>query len=158
LIASRLLPYVPPRALMAPGLLVAAAGMALLAGLHTDSRYLPHILPAEIVVGLGMGCVMVPAFSVGTQGVERSEIGVASATVNTAQQVGGSVGTALLNTIATSVTAASMASPAQGPAGRLVALVHGYAAATRWAVVVFIVAAALAALMIDLGAARRRPG
>ena len=158
LIASRLLPYVPPRALMSPGLLVAAAGMALLAGLRIDSRYLPHILPAEIVVGLGMGCVMVPAFSVGTQGVERSEIGVAAATVNTAQQVGGYVGTALLNTIATGVTAASMAFPAEGPAGRLVALVHGYAAATRWAVVVFVVAAALAALMIDVGAPQRRPG
>ena len=51
-----------------------------------------------------------------------------------------------------------MAFPAEGPAGRLVALVHGYAAATRWAVVVFVVAAALAALMIDVGAPQRRPG
>jgi len=64
----------------------------------------------------------------------------------------------MLNTIATGVTAASIADPAQGPTGRLVALVHGYAAATRWAVVVLVAAAALAALMIDLGAPRRGPG
>ena len=46
-----------------------------------------------------MGCIFAPAFSTATLGVERQEAGIASAMVNTSQQVGGSVGTALLSTL-----------------------------------------------------------
>jgi len=104
LIASRLMPHVPPRALMAPGAVVAAAGMALLTQLHVDSNYLTLVLPAEVLLGLGISCVMVPAFSTATQRIDPREAGVASAIVNTASQIGGSLGTALLNTIAISAT------------------------------------------------------
>src|SRR5207245_1015503 len=110
LIAGRLVPRVPARVLMAPGALVAAAGMALLSQLQADSSYLTVVLPAEVLLGMGTSCVMVPAFSIGTLGVDRREAGVAAATVNTAQQVGGSLGTAVLNTIATSATVAYVAS------------------------------------------------
>ena len=105
LIASRLMPHVPPRALMAPGALVAATGMALLTQLQPGSAYLSLVLPAEILLGLGVSCVMVPAFSTATQRVDQREAGIAAAAVNTASQVGGSLGTALLNTIAVSAAA-----------------------------------------------------
>jgi hypothetical protein len=63
LIASRLMPHVPPRGLMAPGAFVAGAGMALLTLLNVNSGYVTQVLPAEILLGLGVACVMVPAFS-----------------------------------------------------------------------------------------------
>ena len=141
LIASRLMPHVPPRALMAPGALVAAAGMALLTQLNVDSGYLTVVLPAEVLLGLGISCVMVPAFSTATQRVDPREAGIASATVNTANQVGGSLGTAVLNTIATSATA--------GFAGaRAAAIVHGFAVATAWGAAILVACAVVAAVLI----------
>ncbi|GAA2685412.1 MFS transporter [Streptomyces aculeolatus] len=104
-LAGRLLPKVPPRALIVPGLLCAAAGTGWLATLDAGSSYAAGVLPAELVVGVGMGLVMAPAINYATHGVREEEAGVASATVNTSQQIGGSIGTALLNTVATSATA-----------------------------------------------------
>jgi MFS family permease len=141
LIASRLMPFVPPRALMAPGALVAAAGMALLTFLHVNSAYATQVLPAEILLGLGVACVMVPAFSTATQGVDPREAGIASAAVNTAQQIGGSLGTALLNTIAASATIGFLGS-------RPEALVHGYSVATMWGTAILLLGALGAALLI----------
>ena len=141
LIASRLMPHVPPRALMAPGAVVAAAGMALLTQLHVDSNYLTVVLPAEMLLGLGISCVMVPAFSTATQRVDPREAGVASAIVNTASQIGGSLGTALLNTIAISATAGFV-----GP--RAAALVHGFSVATGWGTAILLLGALGAALLI----------
>jgi predicted MFS family arabinose efflux permease len=86
-IASLLMPHVPPRALIAPGALMAAAGMLVLTQLQITGSYLTHVLPAEILVGIGIACVMVPAFSTATLGVDQREAGAAAATVNTASQV-----------------------------------------------------------------------
>jgi EmrB/QacA subfamily drug resistance transporter len=147
LIASRLMPHVPPRALMAPGALVAAAGMALLTQLQLDSGYMTLVLPAEILLGLGISCVMVPAFSTATQKVAPREAGVASATVNTAQQIGGSLGTALLNTAATSATASYLALHTVAP--RAAGLVYGFSVATAWGVAILLLGAVAAALLIN---------
>ncbi|MGV9383982.1 MFS transporter [Nonomuraea sp. NPDC003707] len=144
-IASPLLPRVPARLLIVPGLLVTATGLLLLTGLTPESDYLTVIVPAEVLLGGGIGCVITPGFSVVTQGVDRREAGVASAMVNTAQQVGGSLGAALLNTVATAATAASLR--AGLPQAR--ALVHGYTTATAWGAGVLLLAAALAALLIN---------
>jgi EmrB/QacA subfamily drug resistance transporter len=142
LIASRLMPYVPPRALMAPGAAVAAAGMAPLTQLNVDSAYLTLVMPAEVLLGLGISCVMVPAFSIATQRVDPREVGVASATVNTAQQIGGSLGTALLNTIAITATAGYVGA-------RAAALVHGFSAATAWGVAILVLGALVAGILIN---------
>jgi EmrB/QacA subfamily drug resistance transporter len=99
LIARPLLPRLQPRILMAPGALVAAAGMVLLTQLHAGAGSFMLLLPAEVLLGAGTACVMVAAFSVGTLGVERRLAGAAAATVTTAQQVGGSLGVALLNAV-----------------------------------------------------------
>jgi EmrB/QacA subfamily drug resistance transporter len=147
LIAGRLMPHVPPRALMAPGALVAAAGMALLSQLQVDSGFLTLVLPAEILLGLGISCVMVPAFSTATQKVDQREAGVASAMVNTAQQIGGSLGTALLNTAAISATAGYLVLHTLAP--RAAGLVYGFSVATAWGVAILLLGAVSAALLIN---------
>jgi hypothetical protein len=76
--------------------------MAWLTGIGLGSHYLGAVLPQLIVTGIGLGLVMPPAMQMATGGVAAEDAGVASATVNAMQQVGGSVGTALLNTLATS--------------------------------------------------------
>jgi EmrB/QacA subfamily drug resistance transporter len=104
-VVSRLLPRVAPRALMAPGALVAALGMGVLTLLPGGGGYVTHVLPAEILLGGGISGLMVPAFSVATLGLDPRQAGVGSALANTATQVGGSLGIALLNTVAAGATA-----------------------------------------------------
>jgi EmrB/QacA subfamily drug resistance transporter len=144
LVARRLMPRVPPRALMAPGAVVAAAGLALLTQIHVDSGFLTLVLPAEVLLGLGISTAMVPAFSTATHRVDPREAGVASAIVNTAQQVGASLGTAVLNTIAATATAAFA-----GP--RVEALVHGFALATGWGAAIMLLGALAAMWLINAG-------
>jgi EmrB/QacA subfamily drug resistance transporter len=146
LISRALLPRLSPRWLMAPGLLVGALGMATLTWLHAGGGYAAHILPAEILLGLGMGAVFVPAFSTATLGIQPREAGVASAVAGTAQQIGASVGTALLNTIAAAATASYLVAHAHAPLPG--ALVHGYATAAGWAAAILLVAAATVGLLV----------
>jgi MFS family permease len=149
-IAARLMPRLPARALMAPGALVAAAGMGLLTQLQPDTNYLTLVLPAELLLGLGTSCVMVPAFSIGTLGVDRREAGIAAAAVNTFSQIGGSLGVAVLNTIAASATAAYLVVNSDGQS-RVEAIVHGYSVATEWGVAILILGAIVAAVLINAG-------
>jgi EmrB/QacA subfamily drug resistance transporter len=95
-----LLTRVSPRILVPFGLLIAAVGMALLTNIGLTSNYSVDVLPTLLLVGAGLGLVFAPAFTIGTLGVEPGDSGVASAMVNVAQQIGGSIGTSLLNTIA----------------------------------------------------------
>jgi hypothetical protein len=127
-IATRLMNRVPARAIVVPGLLLTALGMFWLTRLHVGSPYISGVLPSELLLGLGMGMIFVPAIQTATAGVDQREAGIASAIVNATQQAGGSIGTALLNTIATSATVAYAATHAAGPA----ALVHGYTTAAMW--------------------------
>jgi MFS family permease len=111
--------------LIVPGLLVAAAAIAMVSRLTVSSAYLDGVLPAEIVLGLGIGCVFVPAMSTATQRVAPRDAGVAAAVVNTAQQVGGSLGTALLNTIFTTSVASFATANGVSPLSPQAAI-HGY--------------------------------
>ncbi len=128
-LASGLLPRIGPRALMTTGLVLGALGLAWFTQVGVHTSYLSHVLPAEIVVSLGMGLAFVPLSSTALIGVEPRDAGVASALVNTTQQVGGSLGTALLNTVAASATASFLV--AHGPSAPELAagLVHGYTTA-----------------------------
>ncbi|MFB7866383.1 MFS transporter [Streptomyces sp. NPDC056069] len=160
-IGARLMTRVPPRLLMGPGFLTAALGMLLLTQLEIGSSYAGLILPAQLLLGLGMGTAFMPAMSLATHGVDPRDAGVASAMVNTSQQVGGAIGTALLNTIAASATTAYLADHAVGattPAAQkllqLQGMVEGYAAAIWWAVGILVVSATLALTLINTG----RPG
>jgi EmrB/QacA subfamily drug resistance transporter len=123
-------PRVRPRTLMVPGLLLAAAGVALVAALHPGDGYTSHILPAEILLGAGTGCVFTPAIMVVTSGVDPRNAGVAAAVANTAMQIGGSAGVALLNTVAVTTTRHYRTGhPAANAAG---ALLRGFATAAGW--------------------------
>ncbi|TMB68593.1 MAG: MFS transporter [Chloroflexi bacterium] len=150
-IAAVLMPRVPARWIMAPGALTAAAGMLILTQIQVDSGFVTHVLPAEILLGIGIACVMAPAFNVGTRGVDPRQAGVAAATVNAATQIGASLGTAILNAIAASATAAYLAGFRPSPAIVNQALVHGYAVATAWAAGVLVLGAVSTAVLIDAG-------
>ncbi|WP_229379297.1 MFS transporter [Streptomyces sp. VRA16 Mangrove soil] len=154
-IGARLMTRVPPRLLMGPGFLLAALGMGLLTQLTVDASYPALILPAQLLLGLGMGTAFMPAMSLATIGVEARDAGVASAMVNTSQQVGGAIGTALLNTIAASATTAYIADHAAGAGNpqllQAQAMVNGYTHAIWWAVGILLVSATLALTLINTG-------
>jgi EmrB/QacA subfamily drug resistance transporter len=139
---------VSPRLLIPSGMGIAAIGMWVLTGLTLQSSYVSHILPATIILGLGLGMVFASAINVATSGVDQDDAGVASATVNTMQQVGGSVGTALLNTIAASAATAYVASHAVTPTLAAAAAVHSYTVTFWWASAIFAAAAAICAIVL----------
>ncbi|UNO41495.1 MFS transporter [Streptomyces sp. MST-110588] len=154
-IGARLMTRVRPRLLMAPGFLLAAVGMLMLTRIGLDTSYPALILPAFLLLGLGMGTAFMPAMSLATHGVQPRDAGVASAMVNTSQQVGGAIGTALLNTIAASATTAYATSHAAGARSpellKLQSMVHGYTSAIWWAAGILVVSAALAFTFISTG-------
>lgn len=133
MIAARLLPRLGPRPLIPPGMAIAAAGLALITGITTDSSYAGNVLPGLLVMGVGFGLIMAPSFETATNGVAPSDAGVASAMVNTSQQIGGSLGTALLSTMFANA-AASFVAPAglAPPLAAAEAAVHGYTVAFWW--------------------------
>src|SRR5215211_1427081 len=150
--STALLPRTGPRPLMTLGMVLAAAGMVLLAQLGVDSTYAAHVLPGLIIAGLGLGLVMAPAMNTATLGVESADAGVASATVNTMQQVGGSLGTALLSTLSASAASSYLAGKQPGPEAAVQAAVHGYTTAFWWAAAIFTVGAVASALLLRAGA------
>ncbi|HTW03047.1 MAG TPA: MFS transporter [Streptosporangiaceae bacterium] len=128
---------VGPRVLIAGGMLLAAAGTALLTQITVTSSYVSAVLPAFLIMGLGFGMIFAPAINAATTGVRREDSGVASALVNTMQQVGGSVGTSALSTVALDATATYLVTHhAAGPLASAIAATHGYTVA-------FIISAAL---------------
>ncbi|MCP9208590.1 MFS transporter [Streptomyces sp. NEAU-Y11] len=154
-IGTRLMTRVPARLLMGPGFVVAALGMLILTQIDLDTSYTWQILPGFILLGLGMGTAFMPAMSLSTHGVQPSDAGVASAMVNTSQQVGGAIGTALLNTIAASATTdyakSHLLSAPSRKALELEAMVHGYTTAIWWAVGILTVAALIAITFVNAG-------
>jgi MFS family permease len=129
-VSAVLLPRFGPRILIPAGLLVAAAGLVILAAqLGVQTSYPSTILPALVVIGLGLGLVFACAINTATYGAAREDAGVASAMVNTNQQVGGSIGTALLNTIAASAFTSYLLTHGQSAAAQAGAAVHSYTVA-----------------------------
>jgi len=125
--SGALMPRTGPRPLIPAGLLVAAGGLVILAaqlGLRTS--YLDWILPALLLVGAGLGVVFGCALNTATYGTGAADAGVAAALVNTNQQVGGSVGTALLNTLAASALTSYVLAHGRGPLVLAQAAVHSY--------------------------------
>ncbi len=137
IVSQRLLAKNGPRPHMVVGMLLGAAAMLYLTQLDAGSSYVFGVLPALILMGVGMGNIFPPAFQTATFGVDRADTGVASAMVNTMQQVGGSVGTALLSSIfASAVTSYASGRPST-PEVIQAATVHGYTVAFWVAAAVF---------------------
>ncbi|MDT0448788.1 MFS transporter [Streptomyces hesseae] len=152
-IGTRLMTRVPARWLMGPGFLLAAAGMVLLTQIDLDTSYATVVLPGLMMMGLGMGTAFMPAMSLATHGVQPRDAGVASAMVNTSQQVGGAIGTALLNTIAASATTDYFKSHMAGATNQKVltfqSMVHGYSTAVWWAVGILSLSALVAVVFVN---------
>ncbi len=142
-VPSLLLPRIGPKLVVSSGFLVAAIGMAWLTriGLHTG--YASHILPALILLGLGLGGAMSTAFQSATAGVHHEDAGVASATINTSQQVGGSIGTALLSTIAASAASDYLTNRQPTPLNVAQSLIESYTTSFWWAAGIFLAGAAI---------------
>jgi EmrB/QacA subfamily drug resistance transporter len=155
LIVTRLLPRVGPRPLIITGQLLGAAGLLVMWRLHIGSSYAGHVLPALLVMGLGMGMIFASCFNTATAGTQPSDAGVASALVNTGQQVGGALGTALLNTIAATVTSSYVAGHLTGGRASTAVVNAGAVAGDTRAFLVsagiFLVAAVVSAVVLPGG-------
>ncbi|TMK97096.1 MAG: MFS transporter [Actinobacteria bacterium] len=145
---SLLLARLGPRPLITAGMAAAAVGMALLTRLGLHAAYALDILPALLLIGAGIGLVMAPAMNTATAGIRPGDSGIASALVNTSQQIGGSIGTALLNTLATSATASYLATHRTGQALAAHATLHGYTVAFWTSAGVFALGAILCGLLL----------
>jgi EmrB/QacA subfamily drug resistance transporter len=152
--ASRLLPRFGPRAVMSVGLLMAAAGLGVFSTIDVHSTYVATVLPAELIVSLGMGMAFVSLSSTALIGVNPEDAGVASALVNATQQTGGSLGAALINTIATTVTASYLVSNGHSPAALVAGAIDGYTTAFVFSASVLGAAAVAAFVLIQR---HRRP-
>ena len=134
-----------------PGLLLSALGAALFTTLTPGAAYVTHVLPSELLLGLGLGLAIVPCISTATQNADPKDVGVTSAMTNTSQQIGASIGTALLNTIAAAATATYLAAHAADSSGVVAkATVHGYATASVWVAGIFVLAALVGGVLIDV--------
>ncbi len=156
-VQTRVIQRTGVKPLVLAGTTLAAIGMFLFTHLTPSSTYAADVLPGLLVLGVGMGCIFAPAFSTATLGVEGREAGVASAMVNTSQQVGGSVGTSLLSTIFASAVASYAASHVHTAGLADAAAVHGYTTAFWWSVGIFVVSFLLALVILPGRAKARVP-
>ena len=142
------LPPIGPRPLITAGMLLGAGGTAYLAQLTVTSSYLESVLPALLIMGLGFGTIFAAAVNSATAGVPYEDSGVASALVNTMQQVGGSIGISVLSTITASVTASYLIAHHTSPQAPAIAATHGYTVAFAISAALLGLGAILAILML----------
>ena len=150
--STLLMPRLGPRILVSTGLIIAAGGLVILAAeLSPTTSYAAAILPALLVVGIGLGLVFSSAMNTATYGADPADAGVASAMVNTCQQIGGSIGTALLNTIAASALSSYLVIHGHSLAAQSGAAVHSYVVAFWVAAAIFAASAVLCGLILRPG-------
>lgn len=148
---TRLVPRVGPRPLIPVGMALAAAGMWWLGRLGIDATYAHDVLGPIIVLGVGMGLAFSPAVATATSGVQARDAGVASAMVNTSQQIGGAIGTAALSTIFTAALTRYLENHSPTPSIATAAAIHGYTVAFHIAAVLFCIGAVATALILRTG-------
>jgi EmrB/QacA subfamily drug resistance transporter len=150
--SALLMPRLGPRVLVPTGLVVAAGGLVILSvGMSPTSGYAAVVLPALVVMGLGLGLVFSAAINTATYGADQADAGVASAMVNTGQQIGGSIGTALLNTVAAGALSSYLASHGHSSQAQVGAAVHSYVVAFWVAAAIFAGAAVVCGLILRPG-------
>jgi len=140
-----------PKIIVPIGLLLGAVSLYELHDVGVATAYVTHVLPYIILLGLGFGLTIAPAFSTGTLGLSPQDAGVGSAAVNTSQQIGGSIGTALLNTLAASAAAAYLVGRTVTAATDKASALRGYTTAFEWSAAIFVVGAVVAGLVLKRG-------
>jgi EmrB/QacA subfamily drug resistance transporter len=120
--AARLVDRFTPKPVLVTGLAVVTVGFVLLTRISGHGDYASHVLPALLVLGVGLGLTFVPVTIAATTGVAPAESGLASGLLNTTQQVGGSLGLAILSAVSTS----RITSALHSDSGLPIALTHGF--------------------------------
>jgi EmrB/QacA subfamily drug resistance transporter len=148
-VQTKLLPRFGVRPIIMTGMTLGAVAMlAFFSQLSPTSTYAADVLPGLLIIGIGMPCIFAPSFATATLGVDRYEAGVASALVNTCQQVGGAVGTAVLSTIFANAASSYVSSHARGPGLAASAAVLGYTTAFYVSAGMFAIGLVVASLVL----------
>jgi EmrB/QacA subfamily drug resistance transporter len=150
IVSTRLLPRTGPRPLVRAGMLTGALGMVLLTRIGVDTAYATHVLPSLVLIGVGFGLTVAPSFALATVVPERDS-GVASGMVNVSQQIGGSIGTALLSTMAASAASDFVATRGSAPEVLHQAAVEGYTTGFWWAAGIFALGALVCGSLLRPG-------
>jgi EmrB/QacA subfamily drug resistance transporter len=124
-IASQAVKKLDVRAICVTGLLLSAAGYLLLMRIDVDSTYVAIILPALVIMSVGMGLTFVPVTLLATTNLPEDDAGLASGLLNTSQQIGGSLGLAILATLYTSKLIHPFPVPSEIVSGDRVAFLAG---------------------------------
>ncbi|WP_245722207.1 MFS transporter [Nocardia crassostreae] len=149
-IASKLLPQLGPRVLMLAGALLGAVGLIYLAQLQIGQSYWAAVLPAEILIALGMAQIFVAMQATALYAIDDRDTGVASGLLNAVQQIGASIGTALLTTIAVQVSTRYVLTHPPTPDLSARAAVHRYSIGFYWCAAFFVTAAMVVAITIRI--------
>ena len=154
--ASGLVPKVGPRPIMVLGGLLAAGGLFLMSFLEVDTGFWEIAFPGQLLLGLGLGFTFVPLANLALIGAGAHDAGAASAMLNATQQVGASVGTALLATLSVGAITAFIADagpaaqdPQTAPVIGLQAQVEGYTTAFTWAAGLLLLGALVSGVLIN---------
>ena len=149
-LAGRLTSRIGPGPVLTVGMAMVGIGMLLFSGVSAGGSYLADVAVPSVITAVGIGFSFVPVTIAATAGAAQAEAGLASGLVNTSRQVGGSLGLAILATVAGTRTAGATGSGAQ-------ALAEGYGLAFAVGAG-FALAGAVAALTLLALPGRRAPG
>ena len=147
-VPATLLPRVGPKPLIFAGMLLGAGALFWLSQIDGTTTYGSGVVGPLILMGLGLGTAMSTSINTATLGVDPQDAGVASATVNTMQQVGGSVGTALLSSVAGTAAASYLAA---NPGRTAEATISSYGSTFLAASGLFLVGAIVAGAIVRRG-------
>lgn len=156
-IATHLLPRLSPRALIVPGMLLTAMALLWFSTVDADTGYIEGAMTAGLILGLGLGLTVPVTMNYATQGVATHDSGIASAAANTGMQIGGSIGTALLNTIAAAATTDYIATHPPSPTLRTTALIEGFSQASTLAACIIAVGAVVVLALMNTPRPHRAP-
>jgi EmrB/QacA subfamily drug resistance transporter len=154
-VQTKVLPRTGAKPLVMAGMTLGMIAMILLTRLTPGSNYASDVLPSLLIMGLGMGCIFAPAIGTATLRVDVHDTGIASAMVNTSQQIGGSVGLALLSTLSASAATGYAVSHSHLRDLASAAAVHGYTTAFTWTAGMFALGLFLALLILPWKTPRR---
>ncbi|MEV0410641.1 DHA2 family efflux MFS transporter permease subunit [Streptomyces sp. NPDC050448] len=138
------------------GMLLSACGMAWMTNLTATGTFVVDVLPGQVATGLGMGLITAAAMNLGTAGIDPRDAGVGSATVNAMRQTGGSVGTALMSTLAAGAIARSLAGRQPTPDLMARSALEGYHTVFTASAAIFAAGAVLTLLLLPGGLSTER--